>query len=332
MPGAPPPCSTHMRAALYPIQQFPNDAHHTIRSPHPNRHGNSQVCLQALDCLLALIPQLRLYELTPHAKGLCLTLGEALGDSRYVYLFMFGVPPITSAFPPMFNNPQHPPRKTPTPKNSPSVRERTQEALGLVAAKVGGGPAAVLEGLGPALQNARNPRMRQEAARCLGRLASGALVPGAFLGVKLWCGMLNVECKWSDRTYTHAHAPTTYTQPTELDPEERRLLLEALAALARDDPHPDVQAAAQTGLTRLLTQDSNSTVIDELEALGLPRSLLQQLAAGAAPSAAAEMPPPEPAVAPAPAPPVPAPAPARRAAAGGAPPPPPGRSNEKEGA
>ena len=40
------------------------------------------MCLLALDCLLALVPQLRLYELTPHAKELCLTLGEALGDSR----------------------------------------------------------------------------------------------------------------------------------------------------------------------------------------------------------------------------------------------------------
>jgi hypothetical protein len=60
-----------------------------INQPPPARsHSNSQVCLQALDCLLALIPQLRLYELTPHAKELCATLGEALGDSRCVAVWV----------------------------------------------------------------------------------------------------------------------------------------------------------------------------------------------------------------------------------------------------
>lgn len=42
------------------------------------------MCLQALDCLLALVPQLRKYELTPHAPGICATLVEVLGDSRCV--------------------------------------------------------------------------------------------------------------------------------------------------------------------------------------------------------------------------------------------------------
>lgn len=73
---------------------------------------------------------------------------------------------------------------TPKQNNSPSVRERTQEALGLVAAKVGGGPMAVLEGLGPAIRSSstsgRNPRVRQEAARCLARLAAGVVAAGAW--------------------------------------------------------------------------------------------------------------------------------------------------------
>ena len=42
------------------------------------------MCLQALDCLLALMPLLNFYELTPFAKELATTLGEVLGDSRCV--------------------------------------------------------------------------------------------------------------------------------------------------------------------------------------------------------------------------------------------------------
>ena len=95
------------------------------------RADHSQVCLQALDCLLALVPQLNECELTPFAKELATTVGEVLGDSR------------------------------------PSVRERAQEVLALFLTKVGGGVGAVLEGLRPATTN-RNPRMRQEVAKFLG--------------------------------------------------------------------------------------------------------------------------------------------------------------------
>ena len=105
---------------------------------------SSQVCLQALECLLALVPQLNYYELTPFTKELASTVGDVLGDSR------------------------------------PSVRERAQEVLSLFVSKVGGRVVAVLEGLRPALTH-RNPRLRKEVAKFLsGRLL--VLVPGVMDG------------------------------------------------------------------------------------------------------------------------------------------------------
>ena len=155
-----------------------------------------------------------------------------------------------------------------------------------MAAKVGGGPTAVLEGLGPAMHHARNARMRQEAARCLGRLASGALAPGAW-----HCGIgLNyIPLPPLVSLFAPPPPPKQQHPPSALDAEERRLLLEALAALALD-ASPDVAAAAQTGLTHLFAQAATAAASDgdgameslsqELEALGLPAAQLRQLAAG----------------------------------------------------
>lgn len=71
------PSTDHTPPGLLPLPYTPH-----LNSHQKHRHGNSQVCLQALDCLLSLVPQLRKYELTPHARGLCATLAEVLGDSR----------------------------------------------------------------------------------------------------------------------------------------------------------------------------------------------------------------------------------------------------------